>query len=286
MSRLGFFVGWLLHFLPDTWIVGLGRGLGALLHVIARQRRHIALTNLALCFPEKAEGERQDIVREHFRLYGQAMLERVILYWATPEHLVRMIRLEGEHNLTAVAGKPVILFAFHFVGMEVPWMRLTMNHSLAAFYARMSNPEVERRLMERRNRFRPATMVSNKQGLKPALEVIRAGTPMIYMPDMDFGRKHSIFVPFFAASAATLPGLSRMAAATGAAVVPVIPHLTPEGWVVTVEPAWENFPTDDLVADTRRMNAHIERWVSLYPAQYWWMHKRFKTRPEGEKSVY
>jgi Kdo2-lipid IVA lauroyltransferase/acyltransferase len=286
MTRLGFFFFWLLHFLPHRALIALGRTLGALLFHLARERRQITLTNLRLCFPEQTEAQRKTIAREHFALYGQTLIERTLLYWASPERLMQMIRLEGEENLIAQAGKPVILFAFHFVGMEVTWLRLTMKHSFAAFYARMSNPDVEARLMARRNRFREAVMVSNKEGIKSALDVVRSGIPLIYLPDMDFGRKHSIFVPFFAAQAATIPGLSRMAAQTGAVVLPVIPHLTPSGWVVSVEPAWSDFPTDDIHADTRRMNAHIERWVSRYPAQYWWTHKRFKTRPPGEKPVY
>lgn len=286
MSRLGFLLLWLLHFLPDRWLIGLGRALGLLLHGIARQRRQIALANLRLCFPEWSEAQRAAVVREHFALYGRTMLERVILYWRPPEHLRRLIRVEGEENLTRLAGRPVILFAFHFVGMEVTWLRLTQQHALAAFYARMKNADLERRLMARRNRFRPATMISNKEGIKPALDVIRSGTPLLYLPDMDFGRKHSLFVPFFAAQAATIPGLTRMAAATGAAVVPVIPHLTPEGWVVSIEPAWNDYPTADIAVDTRRMNAYIEDWVRRYPAQYWWSHKRFKTRPSGEPPAY
>ncbi len=286
MTRLGFFCLWLLHFLPNPLLIRTGRWLGALLYRMARHRRHIVATNLRLCFPEKSAQDREAIAREHFALVGQTITERVILYWDPQPTLERMIRIEGEEHLRAQAGQPVILFSAHFVGMEVIWLRLCMNHRVAAFYARMGNAELEELLMARRNRFQPAVMVSNKEGIKPALDVIRAGVPLFYLPDMDFGRKHSLFVPFFAANAATIPGLSRMAAATGAKVVPVIPHLTPEGWVVTIEPPWENFPTDDILADTRRMNAYIERWVTRYPAQYWWMHKRFKTRPEGEKSVY
>ncbi|MBK6638296.1 MAG: lipid A biosynthesis acyltransferase [Rhodocyclaceae bacterium] len=286
MTRFNFFLLWLLHFLPNAALTRLGRLFGALLYALAKERRHVASTNLRLCFPEKSEAERTALAREHFALVGQTLFERVILYWGSEERLKRMIRIEGAENLSALHGQPVIIFCFHSVGMEVAWIRLTMVQHLAVFHARMKNAELEERLMARRNRFQPARLVSNKEGIKPALEVIRSGTPLTYLPDMDFGRKHSIFVPFFAANAATIPGLSRMAAATGAKVVPLIPTLTPEGWVVNVGPAWENFPTDDVVADTRRMNAFIEEWVLHHPAQYWWLHKRFKTRPEGEKSVY
>lgn len=286
MTRIYFFLLWLLHFLPNGAISALGRAFGALLYRVAGARRHVAQTNLRLCFPEKSEEERAALAREHFALVGQTMLERVILYWDSPERLSTWARLEGEEHLAALRGQPVILFCFHSVGMEVAWVRLTMTQDLAVFYARMRNAALEERLMARRNRFHAATLVSNKEGIKPALDVLRSGMPLTYLPDMDFGRKHSIFVPFFAASAATLPGLSRMAAATGAKVVPLIPTLTPEGWEVRLEPPWENFPTDDIVADTRRMNAFIEEWVVRFPAQYWWLHKRFKTRPPGEKSVY
>jgi KDO2-lipid IV(A) lauroyltransferase len=117
---------------------------------------------------------------------------------------------------------------------------------------------------------------------------IKAGYPFYYLPDMDFGARDSIFVSFFEATAATITGLSRLARLTGARVVPLVTTQLPgtDGYVMQFYPAWDDFPSDDIVADTRRMNAFIEARILEMPEQYYWVHKRFKTRPAGEASVY
>jgi KDO2-lipid IV(A) lauroyltransferase len=129
-------------------------------------------------------------------------------------------------------------------------------------------------------------LISRREGLKKVLRPLRAGIPFYYFPDMDYGRKESIFVPFFGVPAATITGLSRLAKATGATVVPVITRMTNNGYVVSIGEPWGQFPTDDVVADTRRMNAFLETEIMKSPEQYFWLHKRFKTRPPGEKGVY
>lgn len=286
-ARIGIFLLWLLHFLPHRVLIKLGRGTGHLLWLLMPERRHITLTNLALCFPDLPEAERTALAREHFALYGRTIMERTILWWEPEDSLRQMIRIEGVEHLDAVGDRPVILFTYHFVGMDVCWTRLSMlGRPFAGFYAQAKNPVMDDFIRTKRLRFGHPVPLANKGGLKAAIQELRKGTPVFYLPDLDHGRKHSIFVPFFGVTAATIPSLSRMAASTGAAIVPVAARLTDSGWVVRIEPAWSDFPSDDTMADTRRMNAYIEACVREYPAQYWWTHKRFKTRPEGEKSVY
>lgn len=286
MKRLVIFFLWLVHFLPTNVLVRLGYGLGHGLYWFASFRRHVTLTNLRLCFPELAESERVSLAKRHFGLYGRTLLERTVLWWGSEARVRAMARVEGLDNLHAQGNRPVILFAIHFVGMDLGWTRMTLEHPMSAMYARVKDPFLDRLVLAKRGRFGDCTLVSNKEGVKEAIRVMQSGKPLMYLPDMDFGRKHSLFVPFFATQAATIPGLSRLAASTGAAIVPTITRLTADGWVVKVDPAWQDFPTADVETDTRRMNAWIEEQVREYPEQYWWTHKRFKTRPPGEPSPY
>ena len=131
-------------------------------------------------------------------------------------------------------------------------------------------------------------LVSREEGLRPLVRVMREGLPFYYLPDLDFGARDSVFVPFFGVPTATITGLSRIARLARAAVVPVITRQLPggQGYVLQFFPAWENFPTDDVEADARRMNAFIEERVLEMPEQYHWLHKRFKTRPPGVAQLY
>ena len=125
-------------------------------------------------------------------------------------------------------------------------------------------------------------------GIKPVIRAMRNGLPFFMLPDMDFGIKDAAFVPFFGIPAATLTAPARIAASTGASVIPVVATYLPgyRGWIVRFFPRWEDYPGDDPVAAARRMNAFIEERVRAAPAEYLWTHKRFKTRPAGMASVY
>ena len=129
-------------------------------------------------------------------------------------------------------------------------------------------------------------IVRRRQGLKPLVAALRAGEPLYLLPDMDYGLSDSVFVPFYGVPAATVPSLSRFARLSGALVVPVISRLTPQGYEITVMPPWDGYPTDDAVADTAEMNRRLEGFIDTMPEQYYWVHKRFKNRPQGEPSPY
>jgi KDO2-lipid IV(A) lauroyltransferase len=131
-------------------------------------------------------------------------------------------------------------------------------------------------------------LFSRQQGIRPLVKAMRRGLPFYYLPDMDFGSRDSIFVPFFDVPAATITGLSRIAHLAGAVVVPAVTRQLAgdAGYELRFYPAWENFPSENVEADTRRMNAFIEERVREMPEQYYWLHKRFKTRPPGEAKFY
>jgi KDO2-lipid IV(A) lauroyltransferase len=258
---------------------------------LAGERRRIGATNLRLCFPELSEAERDRLLRAHFRALGRATFLETVSWWGNRREVEGLTRLEGTEHYLAHAGKPVIWLAPHFVGLNIGGVRVTAEYApIVSLYARIKNPHVDRLMLEARTRFSHADkhseMFSRHDGIKPVIRAIRKGLPFYYLPDMDFGRKDAIFSPFFGVPAATVTGLSRIARATGAAVVPCVTCWDGDGYVARFYPAWENFPSDDVAADTRRMNAFIEERIREMPEQYFWLHKRFKTRPEGEASLY
>ena len=288
MIRVALAIIWLLHFLPLAVLSRVGEGFGLLVYAVARDRRRVARTNLRLCFPQWSETEVRRTVRRHFEAFGRAVLERGILWWASKERIMRIVRIEGLHHWQAVADRPVIWFAPHFVGLDMGGTRLAAEYEAASMYSRQKDPTLDAILYHGRTRFVMPRLLSRQEGLRPLVRVMREGLPFYYLPDLDFGPRDSVFVPFFGVPAATITGLSRLAKVGRAKVVPVITRQLPggEGYVLRFYPAWENFPTGDDEADARRMNAFIEERVLEAPEQYHWLHKRFKTRPPGEPPIY
>lgn len=279
---------WLLHWLPLPLLGRLGEAVGALLFLLLRKRRRITLTNLRLCLPELDEARRRQIARDHFRAYARSVFERGILWWASEARLKRLIRVEPGVPLAQIAAGPTILLCPHFVSLDVAGVAVMLESSLCSIYTQQKNVVFDAALRRGRSRFRPVTIVPRADGVKPIIRAMREGLPFFMLPDMDFGAKESTFVPFFGIEAATLTAPARIAAATGAKVIPVIATYLPgyAGWQVTFHPAWENYPGDDPIAATRAMNAFIEQRVLEAPAEYFWAHKRFKTRPPGQASLY
>jgi len=289
MSRLVFALMWLLHFLPLGAQAALGNALGRLLYWLIPERRHVTRVNLEKCFPAMDPAARKRLARAHFRAFTRSFVERGILWWAPRERVMRLVRLEGLQHLRALGATPAILFAPHFVGLDAGGTRVTAEVNLVAIFARQKDPRFTRLLLRGRTRFGAQRMVSRGEGVRAALQAMRREQrPLFYLPDMDHGPRNAIFVPFFGVPAATVPGLSRIAKLAGAKVLPCVTRMLPggQGYVATIEPAWEDFPTEDVEADTRRMNAYIEAKVREMPEQYLWMHKRFKTRPPGEARFY
>lgn len=288
MTRLSVFVLWLLHFLPLPWLARIGNALGAGLFWLAKERRHVADTNLRLCFPELSEVDRQALVKKNFQAFLRSLLERGILWWSSAERIQGLTKVIGFEYVQAITPQPIILLAPHFVGLDVAGSWLIQNVNLVSVYANQKNPIFHKLLLHGRSRFGNPQLYSRQQGLRPIVKAVKAGLPFYYLPDQDLATKDGLFVPFFGVPAATLNTVSRLASMTDAKVIPVITRLLPDGSGYEVEfyPPWENYPTGDLYADTRRVNAFIEDRVREMPEQYFWLHKRFKTRPEGESSLY
>jgi KDO2-lipid IV(A) lauroyltransferase len=292
LTRIGIFILWLLHWLPLPLLAPFGRGLGRLLYWLIPKRRRIVHINLRLCFPDKSEAERTALAREHFALLGRSLLERGILWWGSAERLQRVSRVEGLENISPTGSRlgeqPLILLVPHFVGLDIAGTTLAMYMDSVSMYSQQKNAAIDALLYHGRTRFGDQRLLTRQDGIRSTVKSLRERRPFFYLPDMDYGPSDAVFVPFFGVPAATITGLSRLARLGNARVFPVITEILPgsQGYVTRVGPAWESFPGDDAEADTRRMNAFIESEVLKKPAQYYWVHKRFKTRPEGETGFY
>ena len=280
----------LLQHLPMALLVRVGRGFGGALLVFARRRRHIARRNLELCFPQLGRAQREAILREHFALLGRSLVERALLWYAPVERLRALIHVEGEVDLVAHSTRPVMWLVPHFLGLEVAGaaVQLCQTRTVLDIYQPQRNPYFDRVLKQGRLRFGRAEAYPRGTPIRQVMARIREGQPFFNMPDQDFGPRESSFVPFFGVSAATLVAPSRIARMLDMVVQPVVVDMLPgaQGWRVRFLPPLEGFPTDDAVADAARMNAFVEQQILLDPAQYLWVHKRFKTRPPGEPSLY
>jgi KDO2-lipid IV(A) lauroyltransferase len=286
MTRLVFGFMWLLHFLPRWAVSVTGSVIGSALFWLIRERREVTRINLRLCFPDMDARRREKLARDHFRAFVRAFLDRGILWWGSAERIKRIVRLEGLEHLRALAGEPAIVLAPHFVGFDVTLSRLSFDFPMALMYSRQKDAHFERVMLAGRKRF-GARIFPRQAGVKEAISALQSGAVYYYLPDLDFGPKRAVFVPFFGVSAATVTGLSYIARSTGARVVPCVTRMLPGGrYVARLYPPWTDFPSGDDAADARRMNAFIEERVLEMPEQYHWLHKRFKTRPQGEPKFY
>ena len=273
--------------LPLAWVRALGWALGWLLYGLIPSRKKIALTNLKLCFPEMPEQERRELVQQVFVCFAQSWLDRGWLWHASPDVIRQRLKLTGDvQQLDGNA--PTLIFAPHFVGLDAgaTALSLMVPRQFTTIFTRQSNPVMDAWIAQGRRRFGNARLFDRSQGVKAIIASLRVGEPLYLLPDMDFGAEDCVFVPFYGVLAATIPSLARFARLGRAKVVPVVTRMTRDGYDVCVESAWADFPGDDGVADTARMNAWLQQCINTMPEQYFWVHKRFKTRPPGEPSVY
>jgi KDO2-lipid IV(A) lauroyltransferase len=244
-------------------------------------------TNLRVCFPHLAEDERAQLARQTFVCFAQAWLDRSWLWHRSPACIQARVQLTGEVTALSEA-TPTVLFAPHFMGLDVGWTALTLNLPLSftTIFTPQSNAVIDVWVAKGRERFGRVRLFRREDGVKPIVSALRQHELLYLLPDMNFGPSESIFVPFYGEVAATVPSLSRFAKLGRARVVPVITRMTDAGYEVVVHPAWQDFPSDDAEADTALMNQRLEAFINTMPAQYFWVHKRFKTRPPGAPELY
>lgn len=280
---------WLLARLPHRVALRVGEWLGLIAHRLWGSRRRVVDRNLALCFPEMSESDRAALRRRNFRFLGRGVAEMALSWFGGPAVDRIPLHIEGlEHLERARAdGRPVILLSGHFMSVELAARLIGWQVRLGAMYKPMKKrPVFDRALLRGRSRTLPAILP--RDDIRGIVRALRSGIPMWYAGDQDYGRRHSVFVPFFGVPAATITALTRLARMSGAAVVPLQFYVDPadESYQVAFEPAWTDFPSGDEEADARRMNAFIERAVLAHPEQYLWIHRRFKRQPDRDTYLY
>jgi KDO2-lipid IV(A) lauroyltransferase len=237
-----------------------------------------------------SHAQRRDLAWQTFIHFAQAWLDRSWL-WHAPADVVRQrLLLTGavDELTQPIEQTPLVIFAPHFMGLDAAWTALTQQvpRRINTIYFPQVNPVVDRWIMAGRQRFGQGQLVQRGEGAQTLVARLRAGEPLYLLPDLNYEPAESLFVPFFGHVAATVPSLSRFAKLGRAKVVPVLSKLTPKGYTIEVLPAWADFPTQDIEADTALMNQRLETYIRTMPSQYYWVHRRFKDLPAGVPAVY
>jgi KDO2-lipid IV(A) lauroyltransferase len=282
---------WFGRVRPETRLRA-GAVLTWLTMAFAKRRQRIVRINLELCFPEESAETRERWLREHFRALCQSLVDRGVLWYGSREAIEAMVTVSGHEEFLRLGREkqPLILLAPHFIGLDVAATRLTMESPTGAtMYTPQSDADVDAIVRAGRTRFNEVHLVSRREGIRGLIRHLREARPVYYLPDMDFGREGAIFVPFFGVQAATIPATAQIARKWNTPVIPVIEFWNPQTgrYHVEVLPALQDFPgADSLEEATARLNRELEQWVRRCPSQYYWVHRRFKTRPLGEKKFY
>lgn len=268
--------------LPLRWQLFLGRGLGRVLERLATMRRGVVASNLELCFPHDTPSQRARLQHKHFESLGMMVFEMGLAWWASDKRLARLTQVEGLENLLAPLreGQGVVVLSGHFSGQELTGRVVAKNvERSAAVYRRSRYPFFEWWL--RRSRLQAVDRLIEKEDVRQMLRLLRKGWPVWYAPDQSYRRKHSALVPFFGEPAMTSTALSEIVRLGRAKVVPYLPRRLDDGSGYRVQflPALENFPSGDGIADAERVNNILEAHIRGAPEQYYWVHRRFKSRP-------
>jgi KDO2-lipid IV(A) lauroyltransferase len=288
-SRIGVGVMRLVACLPYRALYRLGRALGKLTALLPGERRHVARRNLEICFPELDAGERERLLQAALGDLGLMLVEFAFAWMSSDRALARVpCTIDGLEHLDACQkeGRGVLLVGAHFSHLELCARLVSQRIRIAGMYRVMDNPVFETAVL--RARLRYAEAMFTKDELLATVKYLKRGGALWYAPDQDMRGKDSAFVPFFGIDAATITATHHLARLSGAAVIPFFHRRLADGrgYTLRLEAPLADFPTGDVVADTARINAQIERMVREAPEQYLWVHKRFKSRPPGAPSLY
>lgn len=274
--------------LPYRLQLGIGRRLGKLFRLLSAYRRTIVRTNLELCFPELTNRERQALEERCYESLGMTLIETAAGLWAADSFFEKLGTINGLENLESARqqGRGVLLLSGHFCSLDFAG-RILMNHVPACFtYQELRNKLSDR--VARQAREKNCKLLIHRHDLRGFIRALKSGEIVWYAPDQSQGRKNSVFAPFFGIPASTLTATTRLVKLTGAAVLPFLIQRLPDarGYALTIQPALDNFPGENEVADATRFNALIESQARANPEQYLWIHRRFKCRPKGDPRLY
>ena len=280
----------LVSLLPYSVVVSFGHGLGYIASHAPGDRNKVVKTNLHLCFPDLSTHEIDRLAKRHWRLLGRSIAEKSIIWHGSIKKLSDMIEVKSAVDLSS--RKPRILVNMHFTGIEgsIILSALAKENNwprTSGFFQRMKNPFFNQKIIDWRNRF-GGNSIDRQGNSIEIIREIRKGSFIIIAPDIDLGLKDSEFVPFFGIQTNTITAISRLAKITGAEVCLMTTTLKKDesSYLCEISAPLENFPGEDVKADTARLNQYFEKAIRLRPAEYYWVHKRFKNRPAGEANPY
>ena len=285
---IGYGCTWLLARLPVSWQVGIGKALGILLYHVARSRRHICEVNIALCFPELNPAQQKKLVRDTFKSNGVGVMEVGMAWCRRPQDFADRVRISGLENLVQAQsqGRGVLLVSAHFVTIEIVGSLLALHHPICVTYRAHKNPLFD--TLMKRGRQRSFVAVIERKEVRQTFKHLKQGHVVWYAADQDYGPKHSVFAPFFGQQAASITATTTFANFNQSPVVFLSHYRRNDGeyYELKFSAPLDNYPTGDEQEDVRRINLLIEDAIREAPDQYMWLHRRFKTRPEGAPDPY
>lgn len=278
---------WLLARLSSRSQQRIARWLAERLADSGNSRSAIIRRNLELCFPELAPEQRQQLTQEHLRSVLLLACELLDLIWSPRDKLLGRVSIRGREHLDAALAhnEPLLLVTGHFTPFIASLAALAEIVPFHAVYRRMDNPVLEQQLYQRGARKYPITTIHRKD-IRHMLRELGSRGVVAILPDQDFGLDRGVFVPFFGIPTATITAIPQYAAQAGARVLLFSSWREGDGVVVDIEPVLDNYPSGDDIADTRRWSDWLEARVRAHPADYFWLHKRFKTHPPEEPDRY
>ena len=279
----------ILSFLPLPILYFIGIGVGEIAYWLYGSRRRITKINLTACFPDYSAGKIQQLAHAHFHAMVIGVMVMAISWWCSAKRFQRLIVFRNQAILDELIEKQqnIILLAPHFVTLEFLGICLSSQMRVTTMYQKHKNPYINHFTYQKRTRFGDQ-IYGSKETMRNLIKTIRSGIPFYYLPDQDPGPKHGVFVPFFEIPTATYPTLNKMTRLGNARVVPCMARLKKWGCglEIILEKPLENYPSGDDIKDTTNMNKVIEKLIAYAPAQYFWSHRRFKTRPPGMAPFY
>jgi Kdo2-lipid IVA lauroyltransferase/acyltransferase len=286
---LGFL--YLLNALPITVNHAIGDVLGWIAYHLPIERKKVVDINLKLCFPHLSDSELKKLALKHWQLFGRSITERGYLWLGSEAQIEKLVQVKSDIDMAD--GKSRLFFSMHLLGIEAGLIGISLYlnkrglQSPITLYIKMKNDFFDQKIKHWRERF-GGRMILRQQNAREMIRAIRSNQAVAISPDMDLGIQDSVFVPFFGVPTCTVTSISRMAKIVQTEVCPVITTLNPDGksYTVHIGKPLENFPTDDEVADTLRLNQFFEAQIIPRPEEYYWVHKRFKNRPEGQARFY
>lgn len=282
---LGVGLFWLLGQLPWNWLLAIGRTIGRLVWLIGGSRKHIALTNIKLCFPDLSEKEQTILAKKVILSTGEALTETAGTFSNKRIDLGKRLEIVGQENLDMHIreGKGVLLLGMHFNTIDVGSRLLGKVRPFSVVYRPNNNPVIDHVIKGSRSE---VEYYIERDDIRGLVKHLKEGRAVWYAPDQDYGTKHAVYAPFFGMPAATITATSRIARMSKAVVIPIAHYRLPGGrYRIEIGEALSDFPTRDDLADATKVNQTIEHYVKKMPEQYLWVHRRFKHQADG-KNLY